>query len=190
MKTLSLTIVILTVSIVLLMSIPYAWSDDDWNERGYMRDKHLMAVGVAENSDPLYKSECGDCHMAYPAGLLPARSWKKIMNTLADHFGENAEVTVDVRKQLTEYLTNNGADNSSYRRSKSIMRKLPASATPTRITELSFFTHEHNRIGKKMVKDNPDVGSLSNCNACHQHAESGSFSEREIRIPGYGRWDD
>jgi mono/diheme cytochrome c family protein len=31
---------------------------------------------------------------------------------------------------------------------------------------------------------------MSHCNACHQRAEQGSFSEREIVIKGIGRWDD
>jgi hypothetical protein len=36
--------------------------------------------------------ECGECHMAYQPGLLPAASWNRIMDGLADHFGENASV--------------------------------------------------------------------------------------------------
>ena len=28
---------------------------------------------------PLYKEECGSCHIAYPAVLLPPGSWQKLM---------------------------------------------------------------------------------------------------------------
>ena len=45
---------------------------------------------VAAVENPLYQEECGSCHMAYPPGLLPGRSWEKLMTGLADHFGENA----------------------------------------------------------------------------------------------------
>jgi mono/diheme cytochrome c family protein len=34
---------------------------------------------------PLYKQECAACHMAYPPGLLPARSWTRIMSGLDKH---------------------------------------------------------------------------------------------------------
>jgi len=47
-------------------------------------------VDFAPLADPLYRSECGDCHMPYPAGLLPAASWRRIMNGLEDHFGDHA----------------------------------------------------------------------------------------------------
>ncbi len=35
-----------------------------------------------------------------------------------------------------------------------------------------------------------EVGSLSQCNACHRYAEKGSFNEDEIWIKGIDRWDD
>ncbi|MCC6543576.1 MAG: hypothetical protein IT392_03630 [Nitrospirae bacterium] len=35
-----------------------------------------------------------------------------------------------------------------------------------------------------------EVKSLINCNACHTRAAAGSYDELEIKIPGFGRWDD
>ncbi|MDH5218993.1 MAG: diheme cytochrome c, partial [Gammaproteobacteria bacterium] len=52
----------------------------------------IAARDVAVVTDSLYKEECSACHMAYQPGLLPARSWEKMMDNLADHFGENAEL--------------------------------------------------------------------------------------------------
>jgi len=49
---------------------------------------------------------------------------------------------------------------------------------------------EHREIPDRLITGNPDVSSLSNCAACHRHADAGSFSEREILVPGYGHWDD
>jgi hypothetical protein len=34
---------------------------------------------------PIYKQECAACHLAYPPGLLPARSWSRIMSGLDKH---------------------------------------------------------------------------------------------------------
>ena len=61
---------------------------------------------------------------------------------------------------------------------------------PIRITELGYFKHEHDEIPSRMIMENEGVVSLSNCDACHQRAEQGYFSEREINIPGFGAWDD
>lgn len=36
--------------------------------------------------DKTVLAECGDCHFAFPPVLLPARSWKKLMGNLKDHF--------------------------------------------------------------------------------------------------------
>jgi nitrate/TMAO reductase-like tetraheme cytochrome c subunit len=42
-------------------------------------------------TDATAKQECGTCHMAFQPGFLPARSWNRIMDGLADHFGEDAD---------------------------------------------------------------------------------------------------
>jgi hypothetical protein len=137
-----------------------------------------------------YVEECGACHMAYPPGLLPARSWKKLMADLGQHFGEDAELEPKTAAALTRYLVEHSADGSDYRRSRKVARSLAKDRIPLRITELSFFRHEHGEIPDQQISNNPEVGNLSNCVACHRRAEQGSFSEREIRIPNYGQWDD
>jgi len=163
-----------------LVIIPMAWSDDD-------DDHGRNATGVAAVSNPVYKAECGDCHMAYPPGLLPARSWQKLMSGLEDHFGDNAELDAKAQKAITDYLVSNSADKSDYRRSQ---RFAAGRGTPTRISETAYFQHEHNEIPTRLVKGNKEVISFSNCNACHRKAEQGSFKERDIVIPGFGPWDD
>ena len=137
-----------------------------------------------------YVAECASCHIAYPPGLLPARSWQKIMSNLNDHFGEDASLDAATVSELTRYLSDNSADNSTARFAKKVQRRLSEDETPLRITELDFFKREHDELPVRLYRDNPKVGSLSNCNACHTRAEHGSFREREINIPGFGRWDD
>lgn len=145
---------------------------------------------VAPVNNPQYAAECGSCHMAYPPGLLPARSWQKIMAGLVDHFGENAELAPDVAKALSDYLIGNAADHSTALRSERITRTLRPDQVPLRITRLPFFAREHREIPARVSTGNPKVKSMSNCNACHTRAAAGSFSEREIRIPGFPRWED
>lgn len=160
----------------ILFTIPTLADDDDANS------------GVIAATDKLYLEECGACHLAYPPGLLPARSWEKLLSDLSDHFGENAELGADVAQSLTAYLTNNAADKVRNRLSKRIARTV-GHATPLRITETAFFKREHREVPQRLVKDNPKVQSFSKCQACHTRAAQGSFREDEIDIPGHGKWD-
>ena len=159
-------------------------------EYGWQRPHRVMPPDVKAPDDPTYSKECGACHFAYQPGLLPARSWKKIMASLDKHFGENAELPKEDNLALTQYLVENAADRSKYRRSIKMNRSIRSGDTPLRITEVPYFVREHRELGSRYVKNNPKVKSLSNCQACHTQIAKGSFSEREIRIPGYGRWED
>lgn len=132
----------------------------------------------------IYRTECGACHLAYPAKLLPAVSWTLIMTRLDDHFGENAEVGAEAAAGITGYLMRNaGAEE------RGMLKDIPAPA-PIRITDLPYFERKHDEVPDYLVKGNPEVGSFSNCNACHEGAIKGDFDEDRINIPGYGRWDD
>lgn len=147
------------------------------------------ASKAAPTAAESYSAECGSCHMAYPAGFLPARSWQKLMDNLADHFGDNAELNDTTRAQITAYLLA-GGDKSQDRHAVRFAASAPAGQTPLRISELPYFKREHREIPQRYIKDNAQVGSLSNCAACHTKAGQGSFREREIVIPGVGRWED
>jgi len=143
---------------------------------------------VIAANDARYVEECGACHFAYPPGLLPARSWEKLLSNLSNHFGENAELNTDLTQSLSAYLTANGADKVRNRLSKRIARSV-AHTTPLRITDTRFFKREHLELPQGWVKDNPKVHSYSNCQVCHSRAAQGSFDEQEIDIPGHGKWD-
>ncbi len=176
----------ITLALVFGWQVAQGDDDDDWR----IGQSWKRTADVAPINNPDYVEECGDCHMAFSPGLLPARSWKKLMGGLEDHFGDNAELDPDTQTVLTQYLLDNSADSSDYRRSRKVMRSLASNQTPLRITKVPYIQHEHDEIPARMITDNIDVGSLSNCMACHQQADKGSFSERDIAIPGYGSWDD
>lgn len=153
-----------------------------------MADEDDAGSGDMPAAAKQYTNECGACHFAYPPGLLPARSWEKLLSNLGNHFGENAELGNDVRQSLINYLKDNAADQVHNRLSQSIARSV-GHTTPLRITETAFFQRGHREVPQRLVKDNPKVQSFSRCPVCHTRAKQGSFRENEITIPGYGRWD-
>lgn len=110
------------------------------------------------------------------------------MDNLADHFGENAELDEADQQTLLAYMEKHSADKSSTYLSRKVMRSLPRKGIVMKISQLSFMSHEHDEIPRRLFKGS--LQGLTNCNACHQRAEQGSYDEREINIPGYGRWDD
>lgn len=185
-STLTISAIIFTAGFV---TLPLVWGDDDFRWGEFEEYKHKLN-DVKATSNPLYQEECGSCHMAYPPGLLPARSWDKMMHELDDHFGDNAELDEATHRSITEFLLVNSADKSEYRRSKKFSRSINANQVPTRITETPYFKHEHDEIPSRMVKGNPKVNSFSQCDTCHSKAQQGSFNEHDVRIPDYGRWDD
>ncbi|OUD12939.1 diheme cytochrome c [Thioflexithrix psekupsensis] len=136
----------------------------------------------------LYREECGTCHFAYQPAFLPARSWQAMMDNLADHFGENAELSADTQQTITDYLTAHAADK--YAGGHSFLKRIADGDTPLRITETPFFRHEHDELPTRLVQDNVDVQSFSRCNTCHTKAEQGIYDEDTVKIPNYGRWDD
>jgi len=160
-------------------------SDDHDLDHEYDEEYEHNGRQLAGSTDPLYLEECASCHMAYPAGLLPVKSWQKVMAGLEDHFGESAELDSLTRQQIEDYLVRE-SKRGSYRK---LFRNL-GDATPLRITELPYFVHEHDEIPARFVGDNDKVKSLSQCNACHRGAERGQFDEDDVVIPGFGRWDD
>jgi hypothetical protein len=165
-------------------------SDDDYG-RKLMRswfEKTTPGIGNAESE--LYVKECGGCHFPYQPGLLPAVSWERIMLTLEDHFGENAELESGDRNAIMGYLLNNAAGRVNYGLPNKIMAAQKGRPMPLRVTEMRYFVYEHSELSKKMVQDNPEVKSFSNCGSCHPRAMQGLYDEHDVRIPGFGRWDD
>jgi len=166
--------------------------DDEHEGRKYGSSERAPMTAQAQDAmvSPLYAEECGACHLAYPPQLLPARSWAGLMSGLDDHFGENAELGADTAQQISAWLVRNAADVNPGRRSKQFLRGIASSDTPLRITETPFFKRKHDEVPESKVINNPEVGSFSQCQACHgQDAQRGIFDEDTVDIPGYGRWD-
>jgi nitrate/TMAO reductase-like tetraheme cytochrome c subunit len=125
-------------------------------------------------SNAKWVSECGACHVAYPARYLPAESWRAIMAGLDKHFGSNAGLDAADVNEITAFLEKNAdARKKSHE----------ASGKPLlRITETRWFKSEHREVAARTWKL-PKVKSPANCGACHTRAESGDFSERNVKVP-------
>lgn len=160
--------------------------DHEHSERG-------GASGSAHLSDPgyaIYKTECGECHMAYPPSMLPAASWQNMMGALEDHFGDNAELDAKTAGQIVAFLARNAAGEGRGRYGERSWRATRNGNPPLRITQTDYFRGQHHEIPDKMVAGNSDVSSFSRCETCHRGADQGDFDEHGVHIPGYGRWDD
>jgi hypothetical protein len=138
------------------------------------------AMPVVTNAK--WKTECGSCHMVYHPGLLPERSWNKVMAGLDKHFGENASLDVATHDEIAKFLAANSADMQANRRSSRFNQSIPTNATPIRISETRYFTAKHDEVSANTFK-RKSIGSPANCVACHKGAEKGDFSESQVKIP-------
>jgi cytochrome c553 len=182
----------LAVFVVLILASTIVMSDDDEHEehergereRGGKQsvsfNRERSGIPVAINAK--WKAECSSCHMLYLPGLLPARSWTKMMTGLDKHFGENAELDAATSKEITEFLVKNSADETNNRRGSKIINSIGKNDAPLRITETAYFIRKHDEVSASTYKRKA-IGSSSNCIACHKGAEAGNFSEHEVRIP-------
>jgi hypothetical protein len=121
---------------------------------------------------PKYKTECAACHVAYPPGMLPAASWRGLMQDLPHHFGTDASLDPATVGELTQWLTANAGTG----------RRSQEAPPQDRITQSGWFQREHREISAATWKL-PAVRSPSNCVACHTAADQGDFNEHAVRIP-------
>ncbi|MFA6196401.1 MAG: diheme cytochrome c [Sulfurimonas sp.] len=148
------------------------------------------ANDVAPVMDSFYKAECASCHFAYQPGLLPSKSWEKVMGNLNNHFGTDASLEAVENQKILKYLTDNSAEKyMQFKRSQRINDSIAKGETPIAITETRYFIKKHREITPKFIKQK-EVKSLANCMACHTTADKGSYSERDILIPNFGKWED
>lgn len=127
-------------------------------------------------SDPETLQACGECHMAFPPAFLPARSWTRMMDGLANHFGDNASMAPDKAARIRRVLTEGAADTGGGKAGTKALRGLSAADAPLRITETPRFIAKHERIPEREWK-RPGVVTRSNCVACHKGAERGDFED-------------
>lgn len=132
-----------------------------------------------------YEQACASCHMLYAPSTLPADSWKKMMQGLNNHFGDNAEVDSAVREEVSAYLQRNAADKVENIYAQPMLNLLKDGETPERISDTKYFKLLHDVVRPEMVSGNPDVKSVARCEVCHYEALDGRFNRFAVRIPNY-----
>lgn len=146
---------------VLLGGAPAAWADER----------------LPQITNDAVKKECGACHMVFQPELLPQRSWRKIMDSLPDHFGEDASLSEAVRAEITDYLIANAGDVSGSREGRRFAASIKGGQTPMRISEVPRWVREHKGEVRQSAWSDPRVRSKANCVACHRGAAAGSYDD-------------
>ena len=121
---------------------------------------------------PKYLAECAACHIAYPVGMLPAPSWRRMMGSLDKHYGSDATLDEASVREISQWLQ---ANAGTYKR----VREEPPQ---DRITTSAWFVREHDELPAAIWKQ-AAIKSAANCAARHTRADEGSFKEREIAFP-------
>lgn len=119
-----------------------------------------------------YTQECGSCHLAYPPGMLPGRSWQRIMAGLDRHYGTDASLDEATVAPLAGWLQRYAGSH-----------KRVAEAPPQdRITRSAWFERKHRDFDAAAWR-HASVGSAAHCAACHTGAEQGRFDDDRLRLP-------
>ncbi|MDD5030404.1 MAG: cytochrome C, partial [Rhodoferax sp.] len=147
-----------------------AWADDDehgsgskWGKSEKHEGRSDLRAGMGTPPPASFQKECASCHMAYPAGLLPAGSWQHLMANLSQHFGSDASLDTVSATEIASYLTSNAG---TYKR----VNEMPPQ---DRITQSYWFSRKHDKHVNDNVWSRASIGSRGNCAACHAGAEHG-----------------
>jgi hypothetical protein len=124
---------------------------------------------------PAYVSACGDCHLAFPARMLPAASWQALLAGLDRHFGSDASLSPAELLPVRAYLM--GAARAA--------RDTDPATPELRIIDTRWWQRQHHGI-RAARWQHPSIASRSACDACHINAATtGSFGR--VRVPRAGQ---
>lgn len=130
--------------------------------------------------NPAFYKECISCHTLYPPFLLPSKSWVSMMDTLQNHFGDDASLDAATTESIKAFLVKNSAETSTKDSSLRILASLENDKMYLAITETPFWKNRHKEIDKAVFK-RADIGKPSNCKACHDNIENGLLNNRDIK---------
>ncbi|MDH5300377.1 MAG: cytochrome b/b6 domain-containing protein [Gammaproteobacteria bacterium] len=172
--------------ILAVLMLAIVFSSAAYYFRGYVQEtketpfRPYSHEKLADNAT--WRTECGDCHMAFHPSLLPARSWQKLMAQQSDHFGDDLALEGETLQEVTDFLLNNSADKGETEAANKMIRSISADQAPIAITETRYWKHKHSEIGDEYWKSKR-VGSKSNCAACHLDANDGWYEDSNMRLP-------
>ncbi|MEO5751343.1 MAG: cytochrome b/b6 domain-containing protein [Usitatibacter sp.] len=144
------------------------------------RDAAEKIVEASTATQP-WSKECGSCHLAYPPGLLPTRSWVRMLEEQDKHFAEDLGLSAAAVAKLTQAANTPAAAWGPW----AISASAPTSQAPQRITELDRWRAIHHRVPDERFKAK-GVAGKHDCSACHRDAASGIFHPRMIQTAKQG----
>jgi len=126
--------------------------------------------------------------------MLPQRSWRRLMDGLANHLDEEPRTAEETTQQVLRFLLDNAADRSKTKGARKFLRALGASDHPIRITDTPRWKKKHHELPETVWSD-PRIAFKGECEACHTEAERGLYDDDEsLRVPGpnetWRRWED
>jgi hypothetical protein len=119
---------------------------------------HSASAWNPREDNPVWRTECGSCHMAYPPQMLAAADWLLILSQLDNHFGCDASLDRANQEEIANYLDRNGAGRSS----------AGNAANLPRITTSERFTKKHQGAIRLWRKGG--LKTLTDCMSCHAGA--------------------
>lgn len=144
-------------------------------------EHHKEAKELVPGVNESYQKSCGTCHFAYPPGLLPARSWLKIIDGPNAHPGGDFAMEARVKAEVKSFLVKNSAEKGHAKRAKKILASL-GGETPVRISEIAYIKDKHRKVTPDVFA-RKTIGSRANCIACHKGAENGIFDDDDVVVP-------
>jgi hypothetical protein len=126
---------------------------------------------VPADAPPSFRAECGGCHLPFAPALLSAPDWRRVMAQLDRHYGDNAGLDEETRRQIEAFLLRHAGGS-----------RVAGAGDPPRLTRTDWFRREHRKVPESIWRD-ARVMSASNCAACHSRAGEGSYRGRELALP-------
>lgn len=168
------------IMLVIIITAGLSWFQGHLTETPEQLYQPFHGPALPDNS--LWREECGACHMAFHPSLLPARSWKSMMEQQASHFEEDLYLEQDTVKKIEVFLIENAAEQGLTEAAWKIDRSIPKKETLLRITETDYWIKKHQDISDA-VWEHPKVNGKVNCAGCHMDAEAGTFEDAAMHLP-------
>ena len=140
----------------------------------------LAGMSHAEVNVPIpaftpYTQQCNVCHFAYPPGMLPAGSWKKLLDDMPQHFTGQVMINVDTQEEISQWLQANAGTFA-------LVNEEPPQ---NRITKSAWWTkiHMDNKKIPASVWKKPTISKGSSCVTCHLTAPKGAYNAKTVQVP-------
>ncbi|MCU7939617.1 MAG: cytochrome b/b6 domain-containing protein [gamma proteobacterium symbiont of Bathyaustriella thionipta] len=166
--------------LVIIISAGIYWFQGYLTETPEQPYQPFLGPVLPDNS--LWREECGACHLAFHPSLLPARSWKSMMEQQASHFEEDLYLEEDTLKKIEAFLIENAAEQGLTEAAWKINRSIAKTEVLLRITQTDYWLKKHQDISDA-VWEHPKVSGKFNCAACHMDAEAGTFEDAAMSLP-------